>query len=487
MAAAMLFGGESPAQERRVNAIWSYQDSREVLVVWNQGGCDKAKASCVTTGLRVVETHRAGGYHVCKCPVNISLPETVKKLKKDAVIAHVESNVVLRLREPKKRNTTPVAKSGPAAIPPRLSTGLRRLPSDPGFAFQWGMENIYAPQAWNCVRTSPLIVAVIDSGVDYNHEDLRENMWRNPGEVAGDGRDNDGNGFVDDLHGVNMLSDTSDPMDENGHGTHCAGVIGAVGSNRAGVTGVAWSVKIMAVKVFDAEGTTNLNAIIKGIDYAWRNGARVANCSFSGSTRSKLQRDAIARAAAAGMLIVSAAGNEGGNNDQTPSYPGSFGDPMDSDGPLGNVISVGSITPADTLSDFSNFGQRSVHLCAPGGAGGKSNYENILSTISAKNSNDFGAFPGGKYGYTAGTSMAAPHVAGAIALILGHPSYWNASTSQVKDVILSRTRRQSSLNGKCTTGGTLDLSFLCTALSQQSTPPRERQPLVLPRSILPRR
>ena len=492
-AAVSFFGAQSPAQERRVNAIWSYRNVRDVLVVWTRGGCDQAKTTCVNKGLRVLETHGAGGYHVCRCPNEANLRETVTALARAGGIAHVEPNAIIRLRQPKGKPVAatgaPAGKVGQGGIALAQRAGARRVPNDPAFGRLWGLESSRAPHAWSCVRASPVIVAVIDSGVDYNHPDLRDNMWRNPGEIAGDGRDNDRNGVVDDAFGFNALTGGGDPMDDHGHGTHCAGIIGAVGDNRTGVTGVNWAVKIMAVKVFDAEGNTNVNAIIKGIDYARQHGARVANASFAGSVRSQLQRNALARAEAAGMIFVTAAGNEGEDNDTSPQFPASFADPRDRDGALGNVISVGSLSAGESLSSFSNFGANSVQLVAPGGAGGKVASGNILSTVSAKNSGDFGASTDPGYGYAAGTSMATPHVSGAVALVWGHPSYRNAGSKEVKELILSNTRRLEELRGKCWTGGTLDLSFLCAGAAPAIALPSEPTPVVRPRLqlLLPRR
>ncbi|MDC0358172.1 S8 family serine peptidase [Oligoflexia bacterium] len=259
----------------------------------------------------------------------------------------------------------------------------------------WGMDKIQAPSAWNISQGShEVVVAVIDTGVDYTHPDLAANMWANPGEIAGNGLDDDGNGYVDDIHGIDTYNNDSDPMDDHGHGTHCAGTIGAVGNNNQGVVGVNWTVKIMALKFLSKFGGGSTSAAIKLINYAAQNGAVVTNNSWGGYYGSEALKDAINAARAAGVVFVAAAGNSASDNDSKPHYPSSyatFG--------VDNVVGVAATDKNDKLAYFSNYGAQSVHVSAPG--------VSIYSTA-----------PGNQYASMSGTSMAAPHVAGLAALVL---------------------------------------------------------------------
>lgn len=291
-------------------------------------------------------------------------------------------------------------------------------PNDPMFPELWGMQSIRAPAAWQKIHDSDVIVAVIDTGVDYNHEDLRDNMWT------------DKNG----KHGYNFFDNNDNPMDVSGHGTHCAGTIGAKGNNSIGVVGVNWKVKIMAVRWLDARGSGNVANAIKAIDFAIDHGAKILSCSWFWIEDDPNLEAAIKRASKANVLFVAAAGNNGGDNDQvsTPErFPSAY--------PLDNIIAVAAIDDAEKLASFSDFGKRTVHLGAPGVA--------IKSTL-----------PRNKYDGDSGTSMATPHVAGAAALIMAiEPT---SGAIQVKDEILKHVRKIASLRNRCVTGGTLDLSFL---------------------------
>lgn len=257
-----------------------------------------------------------------------------------------------------------------------------RLPNDARFNDLWGLHNtaqnvngttgttsadIDATDAWDISAGSPsVIVAVLDTGVDYNHPDLKDNIWRNTGETScTDGIDNDKNGYIDDCIGWNFLESNNDPGDDNGHGSHVAGIIGAVGNNALGVTGVSWSVKIMSLKVLDNNGEGDIATIIEAISYAAAKNAGIINMSFGGTGFSQSLYDAIGKYP--NMLFVAAAGNEGSNNDQpsVADYPASFG--------LPNIISVAATDQNDNFTSFSNYGPASVDVAAPG--------VNILSTV----------------------------------------------------------------------------------------------------------
>ncbi|MCL4176657.1 MAG: S8 family serine peptidase [Verrucomicrobia bacterium] len=295
--------------------------------------------------------------------------------------------------------------------------------------------DISAPEAWDTIaRASNVIVAVIDSGVRATHEDLAPNLWRNPGEIPGNGLDDDGNGYVDDVHGINTVANNGHPNDEWGHGTHVAGILGAVGSNGVGVAGVCWRVQIMVCKFFDSAAQGPISDAIKCIDYARSKGAHVINASWgSNSFHSLALRDAITSAREADILFVVAAGNSAANNEIDPMYPASYD--------LDNIISVAATTRSDTLAAFSNYGATTVDLGAPGDP-----------VYSCWNSAD------NAYQNLSGTSMAAPIVAGACAL--ARARYPQENSQQIKQRILNAADSLPGLAGKCVTGGRLNLQKL---------------------------
>jgi subtilisin family serine protease len=278
-------------------------------------------------------------------------------------------------------------------VEPDYTVRLATVPSDPQFSSLWGMNNtgqtggtidadIDAPEAWDLTTgSSSTIVAVIDTGVDYNHPDLAANIWTNPGEIPGDNRDNDGNGFVDDVHGYDFINSDGNPLDDQGHGTHVAGTIGAVANNGIGVAGINWNVQIMALKFLGADGSGSISDAIRALDYAVQMGAHISNNSYGDAEFSQAFADAIAAAGDVGHIFVAAAGNNSGNNDASPFYPASFD--------AANIISVAATDDNDRLASFSNYGVTSVDLAAPG--------VNILSTT-----------PGNNYESFSGTSMASP-------------------------------------------------------------------------------
>jgi subtilisin family serine protease len=287
------------------------------------------------------------------------------------------------------------------SVAPDVQVHTAVTPDDPGFDMQWGLHDsndtdIDAPAAWDMSHdASNVVVAVVDSGLDYRHEDLVENVWQNPGESA-NGSDDDGDGYVDDLHGINCIDGSGDPNDDEGHGTHVAGTIGAVGGNAIGVTGVAWRTQLMALKFIGADGNGWDSDAIECLDYAIMMkttrgvNVRVINASWGSSDFDPALRDALQAAQNAGILTVAAAGNSGANHDLQAFYPASFA--------LDGVIAVAATTQTGALASFSDYGSTTVQIAAPG--------QFILSTL-----------PGDRYGYLSGTSMASPHVAGAAALV----------------------------------------------------------------------
>lgn len=346
---------------------------------------------------------------------------------------------------------------------PDYRISVSAVPDDPRFAELWGLNNdgqtggtadadIDAAEAWDFTTGSgDTIVAVIDTGVDYLHEDLAANIWTNPGEIAGDGIDNDGNGYVDDVHGYDFANRDGDPMDDHNHGTHVAGTIGAVAGNGVGVAGVNWNVQIMAVKFLDATGNGSISAAVDALDYAVANGATISNNSWGyNGGYSQALYDAIARARDADHIFVAAAGNGnilgiGQNNDATPFYPSSYD--------LDNIVAVAALDHNDSRAVFSNFGAASVDLGAPG--------VNILSTVR---NNGYSAFNG--------TSMATPHVAGVVALLRDfQPAL---AYDQVIGHIFDSVDPVASLQSITTTGGRLNAA---SVLQQFAAPAPEIQVL----------
>ncbi|MEN8217501.1 MAG: S8 family serine peptidase, partial [Pseudomonadota bacterium] len=272
-------------------------------------------------------------------------------------------------------------------------------------------------------------VAVIDTGVDYNHVDLADNRWVNEGEIAGNGVDDDGNGYIDDVYGYNFAYGDGDPMDDHSHGTHCSGTIGAVGNNGIGVAGVNHTVRIMAVKFLDDWGSGWADDAISSIIYAVDNGAQILSNSWASGEFSQGLEDAISYANDHNVLFVAAAGNEYSNNDEYPNYPSNHEVP--------NVLAVAATDHNDDKPDWSNYGLTTVDLGAPG--------LDILSTVL-----------GDEYDYFSGTSMATPHVAGAAALLKGYNP--NLSALEIKSILMESVDLVASMDGKTVTGGRLNIN-----------------------------
>ncbi|MGM3304572.1 S8 family peptidase [Anabaena sp. WFMT] len=269
----------------------------------------------------------------------------------------------------------------------------------------WGADLVNAPAAWERGHTGQgIVVAVLDTGVDYNHTDLNDNIWTNSKEIAGNGIDDDGNGYIDDIQGWNFNSTNNNVLDDNGHGTHVSGTI-AGENNGSGVTGIAYNAKIMAVKVLDENGSGSYSNIAKGIYYAVDNGANVINLSLGGNSGNNTLKSALEYASSKGVIVVMAAGN---NSESTPSYPARYADNLG--------IAVGAVDKNNNLTDFSNRSgsQEIKYVTAPG--------QDIYSTV-----------PNNQYATYSGTSMAAPHVAGVVALMLSANP--NLTDSQIRDII----------------------------------------------------
>jgi subtilisin family serine protease len=355
---------------------------------------------------------------------------------------------------------------------PTAFTGV--VPTDPLWPQQWGHNNggqipgtgtgrgkvdadIDAPEAWTIATgSSDVVVAVIDTGVWYNHPDLAANMWVNPGEIPGDLKDNDGNGVVDDVYGADFENDDGDPMDNHGHGTHVAGTVAAKGDNGLGVAGVSWDAKIMAVKFLGLAGGTTADAI-EAINYVTAmklQGVNIvaSNNSWGGGAYSQALESAIQAQIDAGVVFVASAGNNSTDNDLVPSYPATY--------PLDGIISVASTDQADLRSTFSNYGALSVDLAAPG----SQIISTMLTPVVAPPTAPMRSPTG--YGLSDGTSMAAPHVSGAVAVIRGLDP--TLTVQQSIDLIESGVDLLPSMAGMVQWQGRLNLyNSLCLMRSAQ--------------------
>ncbi|MEO6245699.1 MAG: S8 family serine peptidase, partial [Opitutaceae bacterium] len=319
-----------------------------------------------------------------------------------------------------------------------------RIPNDPLFSQQYALHNtgqtggtsgadVRATVAWDIANSAPgVLVAVIDSGIDYNHADLADNIYRDAREII-NGVDDDGNGFIDDYRGWNFVSNNNDPLDDHNHGTHVSGILGARGNNGIGVSGLVWTVQLLPVKVLNATNTGTTANMLSGINYARGKGVRIMNLSLENYPFSTAVSGAIDSAAAAGILMVICAGNSGTNNDISPNYPSSY--------PQVNIISVANTTNADVMNTGgslpSNYGVTAVDLAAPGTL--------VYSTLR---NNTYGLFTG--------TSMSTPHVTGTAALLCTLRP--DATVADLRRWILDSADRLPSLAGRCVTGARLNVA-----------------------------
>ena len=375
-----------------------------------------------TKANNAMENRGVDRIHLVKLEEGADAIDIIEKLKKNPKIEYVEQNGIVQTTE--------------------------TIPNDPNFLELWGLHNIGqdggtddadidAPEAWDILTGgSEVIIAVIDTGVDYNHPDLADNIWTNSGEIGTDSFgndketneiDDDKNGFIDDVYGWDFVNDDNNPMDGDNHGTHCSGTIGAVGDDGVGIAGVNWTTNIMPIRFLGPNGGSWADAIAS-IEYATLMKADIMSNSWGGSSYSYGLYDAISAAGDAGILFVAAAGNNYSNSDQYPAYPASYD--------LDNIISVAATDRNDSKASFSNWGLTHVDLGAPG--------VNIYSTLR-----------NGKYGTYSGTSMACPHVAGAAGLIKAQ--YPNLTSDGLKARLLSGVDIVSSMEGKTVSGGRLNV------------------------------
>lgn len=321
-----------------------------------------------------------------------SLKPILEKLKNDPAVEYAEPNYLYRAIGKKK---TKSADPKFQELWGLINTGTNEPEGSNGNSSPTGVSgtDINAQEAWKITKGSKNIkIAVIDTGVDYTHPDLKNNMWVNEAEKNGkSGVDDDGNGYVDDIHGWDVANNDGDPMDGNGHGTHCAGTIAAEHDNNTGIAGVMAKASIVAVKFLTDQGSGSTVDAIKAIDYATKIDVDIMSNSWGGGGSSEALKDAIERAKDKGIIFTAAAGNSGTDNDNQAHYPSNYD--------VENVISVAAHNYSDELAYFSCYGSETVHVAAPG--------RNILSTT-----------PNNSYAVYSGTSMATPHVSGVIGLYL---------------------------------------------------------------------
>ena len=423
----MAAGVEAEAlniEERSTRLLISYADED------HKPSNDTLKAA----GLQMIQDYENGSFLIVE-PIAAVTSGTVDVLMADSAVAYVAPDYMMSI---------PAVEISGEVRPTAEDTAT----NDPFLNKLWGMTNSGAAKAWPYIHDSEkVIVAVIDTGVDYTHPDLKANMWSRNGRFGYDFYEND-----------------NDPLDQQNHGTHVAGTIGAVGNNGVGVTGVNWKTQIMAMRFLGPDGAGATSDAVKCIDWAVENGAHILCNSWGGPDTSPELAEAVARAERRGVLFVAAAGNTGGggnNNDQRPSYPSSL--------KSANIIAVGAIDAKDARGSFSHFGKQSVDIGAPG--------VDILSTVRNN-----------KYDTYSGTSMATPHVAGAAALVWGKtfssPAQSPAQMTKVRDLILENARPVAALKefwGQAAPakvpGGVLDISFLASK-PQDDTPPPTQVPRV---------
>ena len=393
---------------------------------------------------------------VLKVSDDNSLISTLSALKNNPDIEFAEPNFTYTIKPIKKDNFLNKVLQ---KFPSNNFTG--NTPDDPDFEKLWGMNNsgsneprgkagiegadINAIKAWEITKGSRAIkIAVIDTGVDYNHPDLKSNMWINTKEIPGNGIDDDGNGYIDDVYGYDFANSDSDPMDGSGHGTHCSGTIGAIHNNQTGVSGVMADVSIMALKFLSDDGSGTLEAAIRAIDYATMMDVDIMSNSWGGGARSEALLEAIKRASDKGIIFTAAAGNSSTDNDAKPSYPSSYD--------LPNIVSVAAITAQNGLANFSSYGKTSVHIAAPG--------QNILSTV-----ND------GKYDVYSGTSMATPHVSGVLGLLIAKEG--RISHEALRERLTMTGVPVAGLRGKTLTASRIDAYNLLTDIRPDRSGPKD--------------
>lgn len=411
------------------------------IIVKLKPGMEKSFFSQKSLGSFLTKSYslRVKQFWKLKTDSKSSLAEVIARLNQDPAVEYAEPNFIYKIGQVDALD-----------------------PMDPKFGLLWGLKNsgnnepgkdgnptatvgvvgadIQASKAWEISRGSKQIkIAVIDTGIDYNHPDLKDNILVNDAEKNGKpGVDDDANGYVDDIYGYDFAGNDADPMDGHSHGTHCAGTI-AASHNDMGVAGVMSEASLLPVKFLSDTGSGSTEGAISAIDYAIKRGVDIMSNSWGGGGYSKALEDVIKKANDAGIVFVAAAGNDSANNDSTPHYPSNY--------PVDNVISVAAHQITDDLASFSCFGRKTVHIAAPG--------KNILSTIN-----------NGGYAVYSGTSMATPHVSGVVGLLLSTDGA--LTPKEVRAKVMATSIPVRSYKGKTVSGGRISAYNLLT----NTIPPR---------------
>jgi hypothetical protein len=421
VAVAMLFVTTTAQQPAR------FVESELLIKYVPTASNGRRNGIAASRGARLVRRARALDIDHVRLPPGQSMVAAIAALRSTPDVALVQPNYVRRA-------------SGSAP------------PNDPWWllGFLWGLERIQAQPVWSSFTTGEpsVVVAAIDTGVEYTHPDLAANMWRNPDEIDDNGIDDDGNGYVDDIFGIDAANDDTDPMDDNGHGTHTAGTIGARGNNGAGIVGVAWHTSIVACKFLDAQGNGTDADAVECFDYVLalkQRGinVRVTNNSWGAPREGEppaVLKNAIDAAGAAGIVNVFSAGNAGTNNDTNPLDPASLDSP--------SIVVVAASDESDGRASFSNYGLASVDLAAPGAS--------ILSTYR------------GSYAFASGSSMAAPHVAGAVALMAARNPALSVATA--KTVLMQSADVLPQWSGLSMSSGRLNVLNAVTSAGGNNAP-----------------
>jgi thermitase len=352
------------------------------------------------------------------------------------VVARPRSDVALDVLRKRLARSPEVAYAEPDFT---LSASQAKTPNDPFYPFEWalvdgaGDHDIDAPEAWGS-RTGCAKVAILDTGIDTDHPDLAANLYKSEDKPS-NGKDDDKNGYVDDTYGLNAIEGKGSGQDNNGHGTHVAGIVGARANNSQGDSGTCWSTKLLPVKFMNSKGKGSTSDAIEGIEYAVRQGLKIINCSFGSSSKSEALHDAVDYAQEHNALLVVAAGNDGKNIDKSPLYPAAYTD--------SNILAVAATTSSDTLASFSNWGPDSVDLGAPG--------DSIYST-----------YLGGGYRVLSGSSMAAPYAAGVAALLRKQES--DATYGELRKAVRQKVDKPPALSGKVVYDGRLNAQKALAAI-----------------------
>jgi subtilisin family serine protease len=434
---AMVFSAQAPQKEEKPLFVLG-----EVVVKLKPAAAGRVGTMAQGMNLTMAHSSPTGAFVVLKDNAGKNVEELVASLQNNADVEYAEPNYLY------------------------YAFGT---PNDPQYNQLWGMHNtgqtggnadadLDAPEAWDVTTgDTTVIVGIIDTGVDYKHPDLAANMWTNPGEDAwsdpnnpatGNGIDDDNNGYRDDWRGWDFVNNDNDPFDDNGHGTHVAGTIGAAGNNGVGVVGVNWKVKIMPLKFLSASGSGSLAAAVDAIEYANHFGVNLTNNSWGGGGRSQALEDAIKGANNANSLFVAAAGNSGTNNDASPNYPSNYD--------VANVLAVAAIDHKGALAVFgSGGGGGGICGCVgetPGAPG--SNYGATTVDLAAPGKDIRSTIPNNSYASFSGTSMATPHVSGVAALTLS--KFGNLTVTQLKQRLMNSVDVRPGLQGKMVTGGSIN-------------------------------